>query len=66
MEIQIGDRFTDENFEWEVVSHPAGFQGRKSLRNRVLRPGLPETEREVTWPAYVRIEIRRARPTQAP
>ena len=23
MDIQIGDRFTDEEGEWEVVSHPA-------------------------------------------
>jgi hypothetical protein len=22
MEIQIGDRFTDEGFEWQVLTHP--------------------------------------------
>ena len=32
MEIQIGDRFTEGEFEWEVVTHPAAFQGGKSLR----------------------------------
>jgi len=31
MEIQIGDRFTDEEGEWEVVSHPATLHGAKSV-----------------------------------
>jgi hypothetical protein len=57
MEIQIGDRFTD--FEWEVVTHPAALHGGKSLRARIQRPGLPETERYMTWPAHVRVDIRR-------
>jgi hypothetical protein len=37
MEIQIGDRFTDEEGEWEVASHPAIPHGAKSLRARVGR-----------------------------
>jgi hypothetical protein len=59
MEIQIGDRFTDEDFEWEVLTHPAALHGGKSLRARIQRPGIPETERDMTWPAHVRVEIRR-------
>ena len=59
MEIQIGDRFTDEGFEWQVLTHPAALHGGKSLRARVQRAGLPETERDMTWPAHVRVEIRR-------
>jgi len=59
MEIQIGDRFTEGEFEWEVVTHPAAFQGGKSLRARVRRPGVPESETEMIWPAHVRVEIRR-------
>jgi hypothetical protein len=59
MDIQIGDRFTDEEGEWEVVSHPATLHGAKNLRARVQRPGQPATERDVTWPAHVRVEIRR-------
>ena len=51
MEIQIGDRFTDEEGEWEIVSDPATLHGAKSLRTRVQRPGQPATERDVTWPA---------------
>ena len=60
MELQIGDRFTDHGFDWELVSHPAVLHGGKSLRARIQRPGVPETERDMTWPAHVRIEIRRA------
>ena len=61
MEIQIGDRFTEHEFEWEVVTRPAILHGGKSLRARIQRPGLPESEREVTWPAHERVEIRRPR-----
>jgi hypothetical protein len=60
MEVQVGDRFTDQGFEWEVLTHPAAMRGGKSLRARVVRPGLPETEREVTWQAHERVVIRRA------
>ena len=60
MEIQVGDRFTDHEFEWEVVTHPAALHGGKSLRARIQRPGLPETEGDMTWPAHVRVDIRRS------
>jgi hypothetical protein len=59
MEIQVGDRFTDQELEWEVVTHPASLHGGKSLRARIRRPGLPESEREITWSAHERVEIRR-------
>jgi hypothetical protein len=59
MDIQIGDRFTDEEGEWEVVSHPATLHGAKSLRARGQHPDQPAAERDVTWPAHVRVEIRR-------
>jgi hypothetical protein len=59
MEIQVGDRFADDGFEWQVMTHPAALHGGKSLRARVQRAGLPETERDMTWPAHVRVDIRR-------
>jgi hypothetical protein len=59
MDIQVGDRFTDEEGEWEVVSHPATLHGAKSLRVRVRRAEPPADERDMTWPAHVRVEIRR-------
>ena len=58
MGIQMGDRFTEGGFEWEVVTHPASFQSGKSLRARIRR--LPESETEMVWPAHVRVQIRRA------
>ena len=57
--IWVGDRLTDAGFEWEVVTHPAALHGGKSLRARIQRPGLPETERDMTWPAHVRVKISR-------
>ena len=60
MDLQIGDRFTAEGFEWEVLTHPTALHGAKKLRARVVRPGVPETEREVTWPAHERVTIRRS------
>jgi hypothetical protein len=62
MELQIGDRFADQELEWEVVTRPEVLHGAKSLRARIQRPGLPESEREMTWPAHVRVEIRRNPP----
>jgi hypothetical protein len=59
MDIQIGDRFTDEEGEWEVVSHPTTLHGAKSLRARVRRTESRREERDVTWQAHVRVEIRR-------
>lgn len=40
-----------------MLTHPAALYGAKSLRARIRRPGLPETEREITWPAQERVEI---------
>jgi hypothetical protein len=59
MDIQVGDRFAAEGYEWEVLTHPAAMHGAKTLKARVARPGVPETEREVTWPAHERVLIRR-------
>ena len=59
MAIQVGDRFTEQGLEWEVLTHPTAMHGAKTLRARVVRPGLPEREREVTWPAHEHVAIRR-------
>ena len=59
MEIQVGDRFTEQGFEWEVVTHPTAMHRAKTLRARVVRPGQPESELEVKWPAHEHVAIRR-------
>jgi hypothetical protein len=60
MDLQVGDRFMAGGFEWEVLTHPTAMHGAKRLLARVVRPGVPETEREVTWPAHERVTIRRS------
>src|SRR4030095_5317156 len=60
MDLEGGDRFMAEGFEWEVLTHPTAMHGAKKLRARVVRPGVPETEREVTWPAHERVTVRRS------
>jgi hypothetical protein len=59
--IQIGDRFTDPEGEWEVVSQPTRLHGAKSLRARVRRTEQRAAERDVTWPVHVRVDILRTR-----
>jgi hypothetical protein len=59
MEIQIGERFSDGEFEWESGDTSGGFQGGRSLRARARRPGMPESETEMIWPAHVRVGVRR-------
>jgi hypothetical protein len=60
-EIQVGDRFTDQELEWEVLTSPAALHGGRVLRPRRRRPGLPESEQENTWPVDVIVDIRWAR-----
>jgi hypothetical protein len=59
VQLQVGDRYSDETGEWEVVSRPVSFRGGKSVRARVQVPGRPESEREDTWEAHQRITVRR-------
>jgi hypothetical protein len=39
MELQIGDRLTDETGEWEVIGHPYPTAGGKIVQVRVQRAG---------------------------
>jgi hypothetical protein len=59
MDLQVGDSFTEHSFEWEVLTRPAHMHGGKTLRVRIRRPGLPETERDMSWSVHERVEIRR-------
>jgi hypothetical protein len=55
MQLRVGDHYTDETGEWEVVSRPVSYRGGKSVRARVQVPGRPDTERDDTWEAHQRI-----------
>ncbi len=59
MELRLGDRLTEDGEEWEVSELPATYAGGKSVRARIQRPGRPETEREMIWPAHEKLAVRR-------
>ncbi|MGH7310065.1 MAG: hypothetical protein ACREK6_15375 [Candidatus Rokuibacteriota bacterium] len=59
-QLRVGDRYTDDDGEWEVVEGPSTRTGGKAVWTRVRHPGRPETEREMIWAAHERIAVRRA------
>jgi hypothetical protein len=60
MELQVGDRITDETGEWEVTVRPYTSPGGKNVHARVRRVDQPATAEERTWGAHERIAVRRA------
>ncbi len=59
MELQIGDRLTDETGEWEVISRPYAPEGGKLASADVRKVGPPELTDLRTWSAYERIAVKR-------
>ena len=61
MQVQVGDRFSDESGHWEVIGRPYMTAGGKTSHVRVQRvdkPGVTETRQ---WGSYEKITvIRRA------
>ena len=62
MQLRAGDRFTDEEGEWEVIGGPSTLHGGKTVQARVRRLGDRASERDMTWPAHEKLMIRRAAP----
>ncbi len=60
MELQIGDRLTDETGEWEIIARPYTTAGGKNARVRVQRVGDPAATELRTWSAHERISVKRA------
>ncbi|MGH7325466.1 MAG: hypothetical protein ACREJ9_12590 [Candidatus Rokuibacteriota bacterium] len=56
---RVGDRYDDEEGEWEVVGHPFTTGEVKVVHARVQRHSNPTTVRQGTWPAHQRIKVRR-------
>jgi len=52
MQLQVGDRFTDETGEWEVVIHPYTTGGGKVVHARVQKVGEPTVTEERAWRAH--------------
>ncbi len=57
---QVGDRFSDETGEWNVVSQPYTTAGGKNAHARVRRVDQPAVVGERTWGAHEHITVRRA------
>jgi hypothetical protein len=60
MELQVGDRLSDETGEWEVTVRPYTSPGGKNVHARVRKMDQPATAEERTWGAHERIVVRRA------
>ena len=58
-QLRIGDRFTNDDGEWEVASRPVTYKEGHEVRARIQRPGDPGTAHETTWPAFERVKVRR-------
>jgi hypothetical protein len=60
MQLQVGDRITDETGEWEVVNRPHTTAGGKTAHVRVKRVDQPAVVEERSWGAHERVEVRRS------
>ena len=59
MQLHVGDRFTDEEGEWEIATRPWTTHGGKMVHASVRKPGDPSSKRDKTWGAHERLAIRR-------
>jgi len=59
MQLQIGDRITDETGEWEVANRPHTTAGGKIAHVRVRRVDQPAVVEDRTWGAHERVEVKR-------
>jgi hypothetical protein len=55
MQLQVGDRFTDETGEWEIMSRPGTSVGSKTVRAHVQKVGEPAVTEERVWSAYEKV-----------
>jgi hypothetical protein len=60
MELQVGDRITDETGDWEIIGRPYTTNAGKDAHARVQRVGQPDVTEIRTWGAHERISVKRA------
>jgi len=60
MNLQIGDRITDETGEWEVIGWPFTTVGGKNVNVRVRLIKLPAATETRLWAAHEHINVKRA------
>ena len=59
MQLQIGDRLTDETGEYEVIGRPFTTAGGKTANVRVKKVGSDATMMRI-WGAHERVTVKRA------
>lgn len=57
MELQAGDRLTDETGEYEVIGRPYTTNAGKDVHVRVQKIGQPEITQIRTWAAHERVAV---------
>ena len=60
MELRVGDRFSDETGEWEVVGRPYTSAAGKNAHVRVRLVSQPTVIEMRLWGAHERISVKRA------
>jgi len=60
IELQVGDRLTDETGDWEVIGRPYTTAGGKDARVRVQRAGKLGGTGIRIWRAHERVNVKRA------
>jgi hypothetical protein len=58
VELQVGDRLSDETGDWEVIGRPYTTAGGKDARVRVQRMGKPSDTEIRIWRARERVSVR--------
>jgi hypothetical protein len=58
--LQIGDRFSDETGEWEVIGRPFITAPGKNAHAHVRKVGKPELTDLRTWGTHERVSVKRA------
>ena len=66
MQLLVGDRFTDEEGDWEVTGRPYTTGAGKLVHVSIRRPGEQASTGEKTWSAHERLTIQRAAGTPVP
>ena len=59
MELQIGDRLSDETGEWEVIGRAYTTGGGKNAHARLQLVGDPDVHEIRSWSAHERIVVKR-------
>jgi hypothetical protein len=59
MQLQVGDRLTDETGEYEVIGRPYTTNAGKDVHVRVKRVDQSEVTEIRSWGAHERLAVRR-------